>query len=689
MSGAAEEIAKQAQTDYLNYNKIKTFEDVGYFLESYVVSGGVVNKNITKNNQVDISETVFVLDDDVTYRPALSGYKLKSANTTYYVDLYKGDYWIDAVHPPGSAGQDYLTLATVTTDANGNVSSITDTAGVRGGFRLKSDYGLSGFMRPIFNVLDYGAKGDGATDDTTAIQTTLNQVKTAGSGVVVIPKGTYILTNILKIPSNTTFLMDEGTVLFRNAAINSMLMNDSDGTIGGYSANSNIHIVGGTIDCNKSAFGSECTPIGIGHAKNVSVRNVTIKNLANWHMIEFNAVQDGYIGNCHFHDYGPGGTEMVQIDFAYDAGFPWWGPWDDTPCDNITIENCVFENGTDGIGSHSEAPTGVFHTNIRILNNTFRHFAGVAIKPLKYSHLLIEGNHIEDVFRGIYLQPAGEEVPVFRIKNNIMNTFKVDVQSRGIMVDNYSDGVISGNYVDGCGRHGIGVDNSNRIMVSENHVVNCGALAMWIYVSNDCLVSNNWLKGNGKDSSLGYSFDFALGHNINSSDFPSNDNIIIGNHIGIAWVPGYNERTTIINNEIDQPIDIPGTCVNIVSAPNRIGSTWAPENRTWSNFVFQNGWSNYGGDNPTAQYLKDINGRVHIRGTVKSGTTTFGTVMVGTLPVGYRPSATYSVGVIMSTSGGEVLGRISIHPDGTITYRGADTVVNWLQLNNISFVGEM
>lgn len=45
----------------------------------------------------------------------------------------------------------------------------------------------------VFNVKDYGAKGDGSTDDTAAIQQALNAAHTVGGAVVFVPVGVYMV----------------------------------------------------------------------------------------------------------------------------------------------------------------------------------------------------------------------------------------------------------------------------------------------------------------------------------------------------------------------------------------------------------------------------------------------------------------------------------------------------------------
>jgi hypothetical protein len=50
----------------------------------------------------------------------------------------------------------------------------------------------------MFNVLDYGAKGDGTTDDAAAIQAAINAAQTAG-GAVYLPNGAYKINSKLTI----------------------------------------------------------------------------------------------------------------------------------------------------------------------------------------------------------------------------------------------------------------------------------------------------------------------------------------------------------------------------------------------------------------------------------------------------------------------------------------------------------
>ncbi len=55
----------------------------------------------------------------------------------------------------------------------------------------------------VFNVRDFGAKGDDVTDDTKAIRDTLDAADKNGGGVVFLPWGTYRLSDWICIPPHT------------------------------------------------------------------------------------------------------------------------------------------------------------------------------------------------------------------------------------------------------------------------------------------------------------------------------------------------------------------------------------------------------------------------------------------------------------------------------------------------------
>ena len=57
--------------------------------------------------------------------------------------------------------------------------------------------------KPALNVLDFGAKGDGVTKDTAAIQKALDNCAASGGGTVLLPEGVF-LTGSLTLGANTT-----------------------------------------------------------------------------------------------------------------------------------------------------------------------------------------------------------------------------------------------------------------------------------------------------------------------------------------------------------------------------------------------------------------------------------------------------------------------------------------------------
>jgi hypothetical protein len=75
----------------------------------------------------------------------------------------------------------------------------------------------------VFNVMAYGAQGDGVTDDTAAIQATIVAASYWSGGIVYFPPGIYIITSTL-----TTGV---GTLVFSGAGIQTILQPQFSGDV--------------------------------------------------------------------------------------------------------------------------------------------------------------------------------------------------------------------------------------------------------------------------------------------------------------------------------------------------------------------------------------------------------------------------------------------------------------------------
>jgi len=73
-----------------------------------------------------------------------------------------------------------------------------------------------------FNVLDYGAVGNGVTDDSTAVQAAFDAASTAGGGTVYLPSGTYLC--------NTPLVLQYGVNLVGESRANTIIKKDSTTT---------------------------------------------------------------------------------------------------------------------------------------------------------------------------------------------------------------------------------------------------------------------------------------------------------------------------------------------------------------------------------------------------------------------------------------------------------------------------
>ena len=146
----------------------------------------------------------------------------------------------------------------------------------------------------IFNVKDYGAVGDGTTDDTTAIRAALTAVSASGriGGTVWFPQGTYRITGSLTIASENVHIRGTGkrNVLqyplpASDAGSASTIYNDHTGPLfhllhsnetWGFNV-ADITLLGKTANFNGTDYHAfDFDLAGDGHA----IRHITVTNVA-------------------------------------------------------------------------------------------------------------------------------------------------------------------------------------------------------------------------------------------------------------------------------------------------------------------------------------------------------------------------------------------------------------------------
>lgn len=263
----------------------------------------------------------------------------------------------------------------------------------------------------IFNLGDFGAKGDSVTDCKPAFDKAIAAVKKNTGGRIVVPAGNYIINGPIHLTSNLCIELKKGARLIFGANADDYLpavLTSWEGTflynysplIYGYQLE-NIAIIGeGEIDGNgKGNFSSwaeeqkesvaltrkmnhENTPVknrlfGKGHflrpqlmqlfeCKNILIEGVTVKNSPFWciHLLKSENIT----------------ARKVKFD-AFNRNNDGFDP---EYSKNILIEDIDFNNGDDNVAvkagrDHEGRATGIPSENIIIRNCRFKGLHGLVI----------------------------------------------------------------------------------------------------------------------------------------------------------------------------------------------------------------------------------------------------------------------------------------------------------------------
>jgi hypothetical protein len=344
---------------------------------------------------------------------------------------------------------------------------------------------LSDRFADLASVKDFGAIGDGVTDDTTAIQAAI----TASYGqTLYFPSGTYKISSTITISDKIHLLGDSrfSTYIQWNSA-----------TLGAFNVTTDT-----AISVEHMAFAALVNPTGgytfqfTGNSSNnafSSFRNLTFSY--SYIAIKSLKAMTLSVSTCYFYGHQNAGI-LIQNNYNSDAG-------------DSTIVDCVFSgagSSASGILQYSSGGLKVLGTKIiggaygirqslastattsdlLINGNSIEGFATAAIEmDLQavggtFANVIINGNQISSAggssgASGIIFNSTTQYLSSVNISGNII-TLPTGT-TYGILLGNIVGGAVTGNYIVGvAGQSSTGIAftaSSSNTMFAGNCFVNC------------------------------------------------------------------------------------------------------------------------------------------------------------------------------------------------------------------------
>lgn len=181
---------------------------------------------------------------------------------------------------------------------------------------------------PVYNVKTYGAKGDGLTDDTAALNTALAAVSSKGGGYLFLPRGTYEISSEIVIPNGVQMVGlgwgnppeygQFGTVIQANSnfSVNATFPGNMMLAIDGQSDTYGAGASNLTLDCNNIPG---CGGLYRGHANEQTYfKRITVVNFSTYGLYICGAGENGDAphvcgGNSNSGAQGDGPDEDLQF----------------------------------------------------------------------------------------------------------------------------------------------------------------------------------------------------------------------------------------------------------------------------------------------------------------------------------------------------------------------------------------
>ncbi|MDP5129773.1 MAG: glycosyl hydrolase family 28 protein [Paraglaciecola sp.] len=338
-------------------------------------------------------------------------------------------------------------------------------------------------QRPIINtgkrldVRDFGAKGDGKTKDTKAIQAAIDEVvKSEQPGTVCLSAGVY-LSGSLRLGSQVNLQIDKQAMLLGSTDIQdyedaqgnilALLAGDhcesvsisGEGTIDGQGRQlalniNRLHHAGKRVeaDFNERRNRSRHRPnvVALHHCQKIKIYDVTIKNGASW-VQHYAACQDVMIDNIVVDSDAFWNNDGIDINDCRNVRITgcFVNAADDAIClksttggefhnDKVYIGNCVMRSSSNGIKFGTESMhgfTNVTIENIRVFDTYRSAIALETVDGAKLENVHIDGVEASNVGCAIFIRlgqrnrDVPQNTPLGTLKNVVIKNLKAEISA--------------------------------------------------------------------------------------------------------------------------------------------------------------------------------------------------------------------------------------------------------------------
>lgn len=396
----------------------------------------------------------------------------------------------------GESGNDYL---------NGNAGNDTMSAGAGENVQIN---GAPAAAVEQLHVKDFGAVGDGVTDDTSAVQAAIDAA--SGGLPLYIDPGTYRLTDSVLISSNTTITGagDQSVLAFTwhdqtegpGFHLGNRNRKDEDqGDVG--IVLSDFVVQGGSTG---QPYGEDQHSVthGISFRKvsNVQVTGLEVRHTSGFGIANTGLVNGRFTENF-IHDTGRDGITSFPLVDQSDAEFH------DYPLTDLTISHNEFRNvGDDAIAVHAGT---AFSVNTSLLPSNVS-ITGNKIVGREANHPLAQG-------RGIALSGVSN---VTVTGNDISNTASTGIlvqawpqlDENGVQVSSVrsTDVRVANNSISGAGqiegllrvKFGVQVKGADQIQVANNMVLDAADRGIDVRDATQIDITGNTVKNSEGDFAI-------------------------------------------------------------------------------------------------------------------------------------------------------------------------------------------